>query len=120
MTALTARDVFQLVGTLVAGGVVQAIWRAVQKRRQMPTTAVSIIQQAAGTAVQRTEKDNVRLRAENDRLDAEKRAVDHRNDVLLDALREQVAYTKRQTQVIRELGGHIEDPPPLPAELLAP
>ena len=117
---MTARDIFQFIGTLLGAGVMQAIYRAVLKRRAMPTTAVSIIQAAAGTAVERTEKDNERLRAENERLDVENRALDHRNDVLLDALREQVAYTKRQTQVIRELGGEIEDPPPLPPELLVP
>lgn len=115
---MTAHDIFQLIGTLLTLGVVQRIARAIKKRRDMPLTAVSIFQAAADTAVQRTEKDNVRLRTENQRLDDEKRSVDHRNDVLLDALREQVAYTKRQTQVIRELGGHIEDPPPLPPELL--
>jgi hypothetical protein len=116
---VTAHDIFQFIGVLLTAGVVQWIARAIKKRREMPTTAVMTFQQATDLAVQRTEKDNVRLRAENGRLDAEKRSVDHRNDVLLDALREQVAYTKRQTQVIRELGGHIEDPPPLPPELLA-
>lgn len=89
------------------------IW---QNRRKLPTNAVSILQTSAAVAVERTERDNVRLRAENDRLDRERRELDHRNDVLMDAVRELLAYSKRQSAEIRRLGGQIEDPPPLPAE----
>lgn len=89
------------------------IW---SNRRKLPTNAVSILQNSASTAVERTEKDNVRLRAENERIDAERRVLDHRNDVLMDAVRELLAYSKRQSAEIRRLGGVIEDPPPLPPE----
>lgn len=94
-----------------------SIW---QNRRKLPTNAVSILQNSASTAVERTEKDNLRLRADNARLDEERRELDRRNDVLMDVIRDLLAYSKRQSVEIRRLGGVIEDPPPLPPEFSQP
>lgn len=115
---MTGGQVIQFVGTLVSAGVLTRVIQAIQNRRKLPTNAVTVLQTAASAAVQRTDADNARLRLENDAIRAKERATDQLNAILLDALQEQVSYSKRQTAVIRELGGVIEDPPPLPPQLL--
>lgn len=106
----------QFLGSGSVLWLLQRAWAIWQNRRKLPTNAVSILQNSATAAVKRTDEDNVRLRAENERLDGERRELDHRNDVLMDAVRDLLAYSKRQTTEIRRLGGVIEDPPPLPPE----
>lgn len=115
---MTGAAIIQFIGTLLGAGLLTKVIQAIQDRRKLPTNAVTVLQQAASTAVERTDADNARLRLENDAVRVKERATDHLNAILLDALQEQVAYSKRQTAVIRELGGVIEDPPPLPPELL--
>lgn len=94
-----------------------SIW---QNRRKLPTNAVTVLQNASSSQIELTRQDNERLRKDNRELDRRNDELDRRNDVLLHALREQVAYSKRQSQVIRQLGGVIEDPPPLPPEFSQP
>jgi xanthine dehydrogenase molybdopterin-binding subunit B len=115
---LTGSAIIQFVGTLLSAGLLTKVIQAVQNRRKMPTTAITVLQQAASTAVERTDADNARLRVENEAIRIKERATDQLNAILLDALQDQVAYSKRQTVVIRQLGGVIEDPPPLPPELV--
>lgn len=115
---MAGATIIQFVGTLLSAGLLTSVIRAVQNRRRLPTNAVTVLQSAASAAVQRTDADNARLRLENDAIRAKERATDQQNAILLDALQEQVSYSKRQTAVIRQLGGVIEDPPPLPPQLL--
>lgn len=118
MSRVNGSAIIQFVGTLLSAGLLTSVIRAIQNRRKLPTNAVTVLQQAASTAVERTDADNARLRLENESVRVKERATDQLNAILLDALQEQVAYSKRQTVVIRQLGGVIEDPPPLPPHLL--
>lgn len=113
---MNAQNWIQVLGSGLVVWILNRGFTIWQNRRKLPTNAVSILQNSASTAVERTEKDNVRLRAENDRLDQRTRELDHRNDVLMDAVRALLAYSQRQSAEIRRLGGQIEDPPPLPDE----
>lgn len=115
---MTGSAIIQFIGTLLSAGLLTKVIQAIQARRKLPTNAVTVLQNAASTAVERTDADNTRLRTENEAIRVKERATDQLNAILLDALQEQVAYSKRQTIVIRQLGGVIEDPPPLPPELV--
>lgn len=115
---MTGSDLIQLLGSLGGAGVVAAVVNAVINRRKMGADVTKVIQEAAGTAVERVEKDNARLRLENERVWTKLREVEQENATLVDAMRDQLAYTRRQTEEIRRLGGDVGDPPELPAALL--
>lgn len=133
---MTGGEILQLVGSLGGAGVVAAVVNAIINRRRMGADVSDVIQKAAGGIVERIEGDNARLRveiselklersakddehrAENDLLWRKARATEQENAILIDALRDQVAHSRRQSEEIRRLGGHVEDPPALPAALL--
>lgn len=110
----------QLLGSGAVVWVLNKAWNVWTNRRKLPTNAVTVLQQASSAQVELTRQDNTRLRAENDALERQNDELREQRRVLMDALRDQVAYTKRQTDELRRLGSHIEDPPPLPPELLTP
>lgn len=128
---MDGQAIIQLLGAIGAAGVVTAIVNAIFGRKKMSADVVKTINEAADGAVKRVEDDNARLRKENEALDekvddcaqkareAEERAwhAERRADRLADALIAYVSYAGRQTDVIRELGGVIEDPPAVPEEL---
>lgn len=117
--------IVQLLGALGLAGVLSAIVAGLFGRRKMSADVVKTINEAADTAVKRVEDDNARLRRENKELDEKvdgaierARVAEQRVARLTDALVAYVSYAGRQADVIRELGGVIDDPPEVPAELL--
>lgn len=130
---MNGQAVIQLLGALGVAGVISAIINAFFGRKKMGADVSAKLNEAAGGIVERVESDNARLREENSKLDAkvdqgieasraaEDRAfrAERRGDRLSEVLREYIAYSARQTAVIRSLGGTIEDPPEVPPELLA-
>lgn len=129
---MDGQAIIQLLGAIGAAGAVTAVVNAIFGRRKMSADVVKTINEAAGGIVERVEADNARLRLENNTLDskvddvqaqvraAERKAweAEQRAHRLAEALIAYVSYAGRQTDVIRELGGVIEDPPEVPAELL--
>lgn len=129
---MDGQAVIQLLGAVGGAGAVTAIVNAVFNRRKMSADVVKTINEAAGGIVERVEADNTRLRAENQLMDsrfdeiqakareAEQRAwrAEQRAHKLAEALIAYVSYAGRQTDVIRSLGGVIDDPPGVPDELL--
>lgn len=129
---MNGQAVIQLLGALGVAGVISAIINAFFGRKKMGADVSAKLNEAAGGIVERVEADNTRLRDENMKLDdrveqiilasraAEDRAyrAERRADRLSEILREYVTYSARQTEVIRSLGGTIEDPPDVPAELI--
>lgn len=130
---MNGQALIQLLAAVFGAGGFVAIVNALFGRKKMSADVVKTINEAADGAVKRAEDDNARLRAENRELDsrvdeceskareAKDRAyrAERRADRLADALIAYVSYAGRQTDVIRELGGVIEDPPDVPAELSA-
>lgn len=111
-------ELIRLVGAFFASSVLTTLLTGWQNRRKMSADAVNILQTAAGTAVERSERDNARLREENAQAHLEKRQAERHNELLIDAVHALSAYSKRQSEEIRRLGGRLEDPPDLPDELL--
>lgn len=105
-----------MLGSGVVLWLLNKAWSIWVNRRRLPTNAVTVLQNASVSQIELTRQDNARLRNENERLDGERRELDHRNDLLMDAVRDLLAYSQRQSAEIRRLGGVIEDPPPLPPE----
>lgn len=128
---MTGDAIIQLLGALGAAGILGSVINAIFGRKKMSADVVKTINEAADSAVKRVEEDNKRLRLENHDLDvkvdgcierargAEERAnaAERRAERLSDALIAYVSYAGRQTDVIRELGGVIDDPPVVPEEL---
>jgi hypothetical protein len=126
-----AQEVIQLVAAIFGASAVTAVVNALFSRRKMNADVVKTINEAADSAVKRVTEDNIRLRAENhamtSRVDeviqkarqAQDRAyqAEQKASRLADALIAYVSYAGRQTEVIRSLGGVIDDPPEVPAEL---
>lgn len=125
----------QLLGSISGAGVVTAVVSAIINRRKMSADVTEVIQKAAGTAVERVEGDNARLRLElkelkaehnveteslrgaNQDLWAKAREAEQENAMLIDAVRDQRAYAVRLAGRLRELGVDVEDPPSLPSGL---
>lgn len=130
---MTGDAVLQLLGAFGFAGILGTVIQAFLGRKKMSADVVKTINEAADSAVKRVEDDNKRLREENKELDekvdafiakareAEEKALraERRADRLADALIAYVSYAGRQTDVIRELGGVIDDPPVVPEELYA-
>lgn len=130
---MDGQAVIQLIGAIFGAGALTAIVNALFSRRKMSADVVKTINEAADSAVKRVEDDNVRLRAENRELtqrvddvveqarqaESKAYAAEQRAVRLTDALIAYISYAGRQTDVIRGLGGVIDDPPAVPAELLA-
>lgn len=128
---MTGDAIIQLLGALGAAGILGSVINAIFGRKKMSADVVKTINEAADSAVKRVEDDNKRLREENREHDAkidacieraraaEERAnsAERRADRLSEALIAYVSYAGRQTDVIRELGGVIDDPPAVPEEL---
>lgn len=115
---MDGNQLFQLLGSIGGASIVAAVVNAIINRRKMGADVTKVIQEAAGTAVERVEKDNARLREENEKLWVKLRACEQENATLIDAVRDQQAYSRRQSEEIRRLGGTVEDPPDLPAALV--
>lgn len=127
-----AQSLVQLLGALLGAGALSAIVAGLFGRKKMSADVVKTINEAADSAVKRVEDDNTRLRAENTKLDekvdkatekaraAEARVyrAEQRANRLTDALLAYISYAGRQTDVIRGLGGVIDDPPAIPEGLL--
>lgn len=103
-------ELIRLLGAVFGSAVVTQLLQSWSGRKRMSADAVNLIQQAAGGITKVTAEDNVRLRAEN-------RVLEHDNGALVHALRDQIAYSRHLAEGLRSLGGHVEDPPPLPDEL---
>lgn len=130
---MNGQAIVQLLGALGVAGMATAILNAIFGRKKMSADVVKTINEAADSAVKRTDADNARLRKEREELDvrleglereaseakAQARAAERRADRLTDALLAYVSYAGRQTDVIRALGGVIDDPPGIPEGLLA-
>lgn len=123
---MDGQAIIQLLGAIFGAGVLTAIVNAFFQRKKMSADVVKTINEAADSAVKRVEDDNLRLRQENrelkervEEVEEEARTARRRAERLTDALISYVSYAGRQTDVIRGLGGVIEDPPEVPAELLA-
>lgn len=104
-------ELIRLLGAVFGSAVLTTVLQGWFGRKRMSADAVNLIQQAAGGITKVTAEDNVRLRTENSE-------VRHLNDVLVHTVRQQTAYSARQSDEIRRLGGHLEDPPPLPDEVV--
>lgn len=122
---MDGQAIIQLVGAVFGAGTIAAIVNALFSRRKMSADVVKTINEAADSAVKRVQEDNARLRLENkelkervDEVEEDARTARRRAERLTDALIAYVSYAGRQTDVIRTLGGEIEDPPEVPAELL--
>lgn len=129
---MSGAAILQLLGAGGFAAVLVAVINAIFNRKKMSADVVKTINEAAGGVVERVEADNQRLRNENQELEDEVRqatktarladdrayAAERRSARLAEVLREYVDYTRRQSEVIRELGGRIEDPPDVAAELL--
>lgn len=122
---MDGQAIIQLLAAIFSAGAITAVVNAVFGRKKMSADVVKTINEAADSAVKRVEDDNKRLRGENEELDAKvdaaterARLAERRVSQLTDALIAYVSYAGRQTDVIRALGGVIEDPPAVPAELL--
>lgn len=116
---------FQLLGSVIGTGVVTTAVNALINRRKMSADTVAVLDKAASNAVQRTEDDNTRLRTElrglrgeNEELWSKARSLEHENATLIDVVRDLTAHARRQAAEIRRLGGRVDDPPELPAELV--
>ena len=103
-------ELIRLLGAILGSAVVTQFLQSWFGRRRMSADTVNLIQQAAGGITKVTADDNARLRAENATLE-------RRNDLLLDALRDQNSYCWRLAQEVRRLGGTVPDPPELPDEI---
>lgn len=122
---MDGQAIIQLLAAIFSAGAITAVINAVFGRKKMSADVVKTINEAADSAVKRVEEDNKRLRAENEELDAKvdaaterARQAERRVSQLTDALIAYISYAGRQTDVIRALGGVIDDPPAVPAGLL--
>jgi hypothetical protein len=129
---MDAQGIVQLIAAILGAGAITAVVNGIFGRKKMSADVVKTINEAAGSVVERIEDDNARLREENGRLHREveaavsvaRRADDHaysldrRAQRLAEFLREYMLYARRQSDVIRSLGGTIEDPPEVPSDLL--
>jgi hypothetical protein len=126
-----AQGVIQLVAAILGAGAITAVVNGIFGRKKMSADVVKTINDAAGGVVQRVEADNARLRKENHKLEEEVRVAtgvarraddiayhaELRSRRLAELLRDYIAYSVRQSEVLRELGGVIEDGPVVPADL---
>lgn len=128
---MDAQGVIQLVAAILGAGAITAVVNGIFGRKKMSADVVKTINDAAGGVVQRVEADNARLRKENHKLEEEVQAATRvarraddiayraelRSRRLAELLQDYITYSMRQSEVLRELGGVIEDSPVVPADL---